>query len=322
MSQETMLAAINAELRSADVATMSLVLDTLRTIKQTKPSARFQMERGLDTRSLQSSTPLQFIGENLTLEEYRRLSPKERGALQMRLREQNALWVREQFSKRNAAWLVVVNGEVLAAGETLKNLPLGPQHVETSQRTGKFPFVFINDDHMTIEESASHWHETNVAADFYPTIPMRLESAANTFKIVCDFDSGASHSFIDYDFLRAENLVHPEEDDYYEISRHLNQPYFYIAKTLSVQLSSHQGKVFALTTKLYCVPDWQDSPFVKINPNRVALVGRDVLLALKPKVLLDFDALRTEIQSKKTARTAQTKSGKRAKRVSTSRRRR
>jgi hypothetical protein len=39
------------------------------------------------------------------------------------------------------------------------------------------------------------------------------------------------------------------------------------------------------------------SPFVKINPNRVALVGRDLVLALKPKVLLDFDQRQTEIMN-------------------------
>ena len=46
-----------------------------------------------------------------------------------------------------------------------------------------------------------------------------------------------------------------------------------------------------------CVPQWHTSPFVAINPNRIALVGRDLMLKLKPKIALDFDKRQTEIVS-------------------------
>jgi len=41
------------------------------------------------------------------------------------------------------------------------------------------------------------------------------------------------------------------------------------------------------------------SPFVDIHPNRTALIGRDILLELKPKVLLDFETRQTEIVTAK-----------------------
>jgi hypothetical protein len=43
------------------------------------------------------------------------------------------------------------------------------------------------------------------------------------------------------------------------------------------------------------VRDWGRSPFVQINPQRAALVGRGVLLDLKAGIRLDFDACQTDI---------------------------
>jgi hypothetical protein len=58
--------------------------------------------------------PLKFVGENLTLEEYERLPIAERCKLKQRLKEQNHHWLREKFSAPRTAWLVVIDGEVIA----------------------------------------------------------------------------------------------------------------------------------------------------------------------------------------------------------------
>ncbi|NUO79187.1 hypothetical protein HUU05_03850 [candidate division KSB1 bacterium] len=152
-----MLAAINAELKNADTATMGLILETLRHAKQPRPAAMFEVRDGREALEAQTTSALHFIGDNLTLEEYERLSLKERAQLQLRLKDQNQTWLREQFAKRKAAWLVVVNGKVESWGKSLKDRPIARQNLEIAQRTGRFPFVFINDDYITIEESASAW---------------------------------------------------------------------------------------------------------------------------------------------------------------------
>lgn len=46
-----------------------------------------------------------------------------------------------------------------------------------------------------------------------------------------------------------------------------------------------------------CVRDWSQSPFVRINATRRALVGRGPLLELKPRICLDFGSRATEIES-------------------------
>ncbi len=273
MSHESMIENIKANLDHVDPAALQSIWEI---VNQSKPKPVLSPKstgRSTFRRAAAEEKPAKFVGENLTLDEYERLSPKERGMLQRRLKEQNHLWLKNKFSELKAAWLVVVDGEVIDWGKSLKNLPLAKQNVEVSHHTGKFPFVFINDDLMAIEESKSAWHATN--------------------------DPG----------------------DYYEISRHLNQPYHGVAKSLRFQLSSKAGEAFAFETMIYCVPDWHISPFVKINPDRVALVGRDLLLTLKPKVLLDFERRRTEILDSIATKPAIKKTGARKKQARRPRRR-
>jgi hypothetical protein len=170
-----------------------------------------------------------------------------------------------------------------------------PQIAELCRRTGKFPFVFINDAFMTIEESASAWHETNTPEDMYPTLPITLGSTSGAVNIIGDFDTGAARSFADYDFLVDQNVIQPELDDAYKSSRHLDQSFDYVTKSLRCKLPAQSRQSNAVEIKIHCVFDWRFSPFVAINPNRVALIGRDIMLELKPQVLLDFDKQRTEV---------------------------
>ncbi|MGH7596181.1 MAG: hypothetical protein ACREOI_07505 [bacterium] len=317
-----MIENIKANLDQVDPAALQSIWEIVNHSKPKRVLSPKSTDHSTFRRDVTLEKPAEFIGENLTLDEYERLSPKERGMLQRRLKEQNHLWLKNKFLELKAAWLVVIDGEVIDWGKSLKNLPMARQNVEVSQRTGKFPFVFINDDLMAIEESNSAWHATNDPGDYYPTLPVTLSSASNIVELVGDFDIGASGTFVDYDFLRDRNLIQAEVGDYYEISRHLNQPYHGVAKSLRFQLSSKAGKAFAFETMIYCVPDWHISPFVKINPDRVALVGRDLLLTLKPKVLLDFNKRQTEIVPSRTASQARRKGGsKQKKRSSRSRRR-
>jgi hypothetical protein len=45
-----------------------------------------------------------------------------------------------------------------------------------------------------------------------------------------------------------------------------------------------------------CVRNWQQSPFVAVNPNRTALVGRSFCLATQAKITLDFAQQVTSVQ--------------------------
>ena len=297
MSHATMREHIKAEVDHLDPAALQSIWEIIDRAKRQvaavpEPAVGAPSRAGKAT---VSSAPLQFVGENLTLEEYERLSLKERAMLQRRLKKQNHDWLQKKFAELDAAWLVVIGGQVIASGKTLKTEPMPPELLKINRQTGKFPFVFINDDFLTIEEGGSTWHSTGDPGDYYPTLPVTLSSTSKVVEVVGDFDTGASHSFIDYNFLLSQNLIMPEVGEHPKTSQHLNRSYEYVAKFLRFQLSSKTDERRALEAKICCVLDWHESPFVKINPKRVALVGRDILLELKPKVLLDFEKRQTEI---------------------------
>jgi hypothetical protein len=298
MNHATMLEQIKAKIEHADPATLQSIWEIFdqterRSTAVPEPAVGSAQNRA-DKKTVPTQ-PLKFSGENLTLEEYKSLSLDERGMLQWHLKQKNHQWLQETFSTLDAAWLVVVDSQVIASGKSLDDYPMPPQILEICQRTGKFPFIFINDQFVTIEEGISSWHETNKIGDFYPTISFALSSASNVAEIVGDFDTGASRTFVDYGFLTAHNIIQPDDTDYSEASLHLNQRFVYIAKLLRIVLPANSSEANTLDARIFCVPNWHLSPFVKINPNRVALIGRDILLKLKPKVLLDFEQRQTEI---------------------------
>jgi hypothetical protein len=314
MNHEIMLEDIKAELEHLDPAALQSIREI---IKQTKRplSDRLKARQSAAMPLIDIEEPLPFVGENLKLEEHEQLSLQERAKLKRRLKEQNYQWLQTKFSALDAAWLVVVNGQVIASGKSLKDKPRQPQILEICRHTGKFPFVFVNDEFITIEESASSWHATKQPGDYYPTLPVTLRSAFSVVEIVADLDTGASHTFTDYDFLAAKNLIRPEAGDDFETHLHLNRPFDYIDKFVRIELPSRSGKPLALDTWIACVLDWRLSPFVALNPNRTALIGRDIMLELKPNLRLDFDKRQTEILPAEKPRRARPKSHGGEKRV-------
>jgi hypothetical protein len=325
MSPATMRENIKAEVDHLDPAALQSIWEIIDRAKR-QPAAVPQPAVGSVPnragKAAASSPPLKFVGENLTLEEYEKLSVNERRILARRLKEQNHLWLQTTFSALGAAWLVVVDGQVIASGKSLKDQPMQPQIRELCQHTGKFPFVFINDNFITIEESTSVWQETNDPGDFYPSLPVSMGSSFGAAKIIGDFDTGAARTFIDYGFLLAQNVIQPELEDAYETSRHLGHDFDYVTKMLRVKVASDASTTHTVEAKVYCVFDWRLSPFIVINPSRIALIGRDILLELKPKVLLDFEKRQTEIKTSVKPSRARRKSAGRKNSSTRSQRRR
>ncbi|MCI0691780.1 hypothetical protein L0337_07190 [candidate division KSB1 bacterium] len=292
-----MIATINSELKGADVETLGLLLEVLQKSKQgfSKPLQKLSdaMPHSANQKTALSQQ-LKFIGENLPFEAIEKLSIKERGALQRSLKEQNKEWLREKFTTLNALWVMVLDGQVKAWGKNMKDYPQPEQIMEVCQNTGKYPFIFIDDDRMAIEEVSSVWHELD-ADDYYPTVPVILKSDSGTANLVADFDTGSPFTFVSYDLLLGAQVVQRRSGEYVEDAIHLGKAYQCVAKTVYVEMSAVSQKTRTFVTTVYCVDDWGGSPFVKINPNRTALIGRNLPLDLELNVLLQFGKRRTEI---------------------------
>jgi hypothetical protein len=318
MNHEVMLEDIKAELDHLDAAALQSIRKIINQSKRSRSDGS-KARQGSDMPLIDIETvkddDLQFVGENLTPEEYKKLTLQERGILQWRLQMQNHFWLEKTFSKLNAAWLVVVDGHVITSGRSLKNLPMQPQVRRICRRMGKFPFIFVNDKFIAIEEIVSSWSKTKQTGDYYPTISVTLRSASNAIDVVGDFDTGASHTFVGYDFLAAQNVIQPEPEDYPIASLHLSQRFTYVAKWLQVELPSNSDETRNLIARVFCVSNWRLSPFVDVNPNRTALIGRDIMLELKPNLRLDFEKRQTEISPAEKPRQARRKNSGKKKRT-------
>ncbi len=297
MSHESMIATINAELKEADTETLGLLLEVLRKPKQGLFKSVKKLPNVMPRSSTKKATSLrrlEFVGENLPFEAIEKLSIKERGALQRSLKEQNKDWLREKIANLKALWVMVMDGRVHAWGKSMKDYPQPEQIMEICRSTGKYPFIFIDDDQMAIEEGSSVWHRLD-EDDYYPTVPVILRSDSGTTKLVADFDTGSPFSFVSYDLLLKAHVVQRHFGEYVENAIHLGKLYQCVAKVVYAEIVTVPGKTKTFTTTIYCVDDWLNSPFVKINPNRAALIGRDLLLELQLNVLLQFGKRRTEI---------------------------
>jgi hypothetical protein len=191
MTSEVTLETIKAELDAADAATLRSIWQNLRETKK-------KSGRSPDTTRKRTS---QFIGDNPPFDPNRQLSIKERAANKLRLKNQNHEWLSQKFESLRAAWLMVIDGQITASGKTLSDYPMPEQLLEVCHRTGKFPFLFFNEEVMAIEESSSVWHATTEQEDYYPTMPVKFRSEKAEVGLIGDFDSGAISTFVDYDLL-------------------------------------------------------------------------------------------------------------------------
>ena len=111
---------------------------------------------------------LPFVGQNPSFDPNRNASLKEQAAIKRQLKSDNRDWLSQHFRDLLAAWLMVVDGQVLTFGAALDDYPTSEQILEVCHRTGKFPF--INEKALAIEESTSLWHPTKERHDAYPTV--------------------------------------------------------------------------------------------------------------------------------------------------------
>ncbi|MDZ7364146.1 MAG: hypothetical protein ONB46_26045 [candidate division KSB1 bacterium] len=297
MTREAIIADVKKKYANADEATIDAVL---RTLQETKFGWRLpEQASAVDTAAQQiarSSKPqLKFIGENLAPEEYRKLSFEERGDLKLQLKEQNRKWLEEKFASLQAAWIMVLDGEVIAFDDSLDSYPQIEEIREISSRHGKRPFIFINDLFIAIEESSLDWHSTVYRNDFYPTVASTLRTPTESTALAADFDTGASSSFVDRDLLIAHHIVEMDEEREPDASRHLGQTFKYLRQPFDVEVILPTGEVLSRKMSINCVTGGRNSPFVQINPHRTVLAGRDLFLKLQPRILLDFANRRTRL---------------------------
>lgn len=242
-------------------------------------------------------TKISFRTRNLTLKEYEGLPFGERQRLHNLAKNENKGWIEANLRDHKAAWIAVVDGRVIASSNSLDDYPDEAQILEICKETGKFPFIFVNDMILAIEESTSAWHRTIYEGDWYPTIDLQLFDLdkAVSMDVITDFDTGALEMYTDLSTLLAHKIVKETLTDIYRMAFHLGQRYVYVLKGAIIRVEDRSGRSREIRKTLVCVRDWQDGPFVQVNPTRQALVGRSVPCKLGACLRLDFVKNRTGI---------------------------
>jgi hypothetical protein len=256
------------------------------------------MEEG-KMQALDLATKIGFRTRNLSLEEYKMLSGNERSYFHALAREENKSWIESQLQEHKAGWMVVIDGRVIAHGKSLDDYPDEAEIRRICKKTGEFPFVFVSDRLLAIEESATIWHQTVHPDDYYPTLGLRFLSfdRAGSVELVADFDTGALSTFAELDRLVSSGIIETSLFDVPHIATHLNHRYSYILKHVLVQVDESTGHRHETLETAICVRDWHDSPFVEINLFREALVGRHLPAKLGLCLSLDFVARCTDVET-------------------------
>jgi len=232
-------------------------------------------------------------GENPTWDEWQRMSEEERQSVMDELEQRNRVWLERMRQVLRAEWLLVVDGKVVRYGASWDEYPSDNELETLIQRLGKVPLLSAADP--MIEETA--WSLTRYPADFYPTLPVTFQGlTGRSITLVADFDTGSRHTFADADLLQRQGIITLPPTTLWAVGWHLNRPFRYAPKSLTVILTAADGTQRTASQTILCVRNWQQSPFVAVNPNRTALVGRSFCFATQAKIILDFAQQVTSVQ--------------------------
>ncbi|MFN4179275.1 MAG: hypothetical protein ACK4I8_03090 [Armatimonadota bacterium] len=128
----------------------------------------------------------QWQGENPSLDEAVKLSPRERGRLLQALEQQNREWLERKLKELNARWLLVIDGEVVRCGTAATDYLTDEELLALCRERGKLPLLFM--PFRPIEET-TRWHSTVYDNDAYPTITLRVLSDDAAYDLIADFDT-------------------------------------------------------------------------------------------------------------------------------------
>lgn len=91
-----------------------------------------------------------FIGANVSPAEYEAWSRDDRLKYQTAPEKTNAGWIERKIQELRAAWIMVIDGKVVAHG-SLTDYPFDEEFDALCEKFGKFPFVFLSSLILMIE---------------------------------------------------------------------------------------------------------------------------------------------------------------------------
>jgi hypothetical protein len=225
----------------------------------------------------------------LSLQRFRELNDEERAEFVLRAALIARGWIGREFRSLNAAWVIVVGGEVVASSPDPRSVPSPEEVLQCGTEQDRVAYLF---EASLIEEllpSIASWSEVG-GPDFYPTLPLALvasDTAEQTY-VTADLDTGSHATLLD------AVLVGTPSPTWF-VGHHLGEAFLWAPVMVDVSIATSAGEMLRRMVPLRQVRDWSVSPFVKIQPRRRALVGRDFLRAFSLSLVLRTPHAETEV---------------------------
>jgi hypothetical protein len=193
--------------------------------------------------------------------------------------------VDHELEARKAAWLVLVGNEVVLASGDPQAIPTAEDVLLLGAPKGLVAYLFEAPLIEEVPGPVSSWTALG-GHDRYPTIRLTIEGTT----IVADLDTGSHGTLLDADLA-------PVSGGTWFSGKHLGSSFLWSPARVDVEIVSGNGKTVQRALAVRRVRDWKASPFVRINPQRTALVGRDLLRAFSLSLILRSSEAETEIST-------------------------
>lgn len=235
----------------------------------------------------------------VTFEEFMQMEKSEQQNLRHKALHEKRDWIEHELTERNAKWMLVLGGTVERSSTSFDELPLKEEIYQIAGQKGFAPFVFVKEE-LVEEHNTSRWAQIR-QDDYYPTVPIFIASSdcpdEQLFEcgkqMSADFDTGSHAIFFD---LTALESIGIDVSKHLGISnRHLSRTYDFVMSKIKIGVKTKQGNIKSTVFTVRAVDNWENSPFCLINPQRLALLGRNVLLKLRLKMLLNGECKATDI---------------------------
>jgi hypothetical protein len=195
--------------------------------------------------------------------------------------------VERELERRHAAWLILVGDDVVAESLDPTIVPSPEEVLRHGEPSGRVAYLFEAPLVEEVLASKSHWSILS-GHDRYPTVPLGIQGDPDPRAIVADLDTGSHATFMDAGLVRTPVVT-------WFVGQHLGRRFLWSPAAVELEITPVDGRTRRRSVAVRRVEDWQASPFVRINPARTMLVGRDVLRAFGLTILLGASRAESEV---------------------------
>ncbi len=226
---------------------------------------------------------------SLKLEEFLELSDKEIHEANKLASERTKHFRKEYFlNNPNIDWIVISeNPNNIIRSGAYQNMPNDQDLIKLAKTLDAPVYGYARP--KIIEQAFKKWTRIK-NDDYYPTITL----ISNSHSLQADFDTGSPYSFLSYEYLVEKTIITPRTFGFTSEEEIFGKEYRFYKEKLEFVVNCVKEISKPVTIDIEAVVDWVNSPLTFHYKNRIGLIGRNLLLRNRLKLILDGKNLITE----------------------------